>query len=105
MSSARVLSERHSELLLEIVKLAETSFDSGEESPDADSSSEILREALRSAKDDLRLLAAAQRQLGDVEAAAAAFTRAECRIDLALALHEFRMAEREINARRSGGAS
>jgi hypothetical protein len=87
------LSATKSALALEVLRLAEQSFESGEETPDAaGEQASILREALRCAKDDLRLILAASEHLSSTD-----FTydglRAQARIDLALAIYKFKTAE------------
>ena len=92
---AAPLSSKQSELARKIIAAVGQSFETGEEIPGERPRVAILREALRAAKDDLALLAAAQRQLENVDSATRAFIRAEHRIDLALALHAFLTAEDE----------
>jgi hypothetical protein len=72
-----------------VLELVERSFESGSEVPGVNlKSTVLLREALRAARDDMWVITTTARHT-DIDDTSRAELRAETRIDLALALHDF----------------
>jgi hypothetical protein len=92
---------------LRLLRLVEQTFCTNDDLASQEPHVAILREGLRCARDDLRFLAAASRQLeiSTDSDLAAAFTRAEDRASLALALYEFKRDHADELREIGGGAA
>lgn len=76
------------DVLRHVVRVAEHIFETGEEAPGLEPQVSLLRDALRSTKEDVAVLAASQ--ANEFTPEQYAFTHVERRITLALALFDYR---------------